>query len=722
MADVFVSFLWHHHQPYYREGPGGRYAMPWVRLHGIKGYYGMAWLAQQHPGVHLTFNLVPSLMRQLDDYAHGRAEDEHLRLTVKPAAELTPNELHFVLDEFFSANWDTMIRPHDRYGELLRQRRFERLTAPAAVKDFTTQDLRDLQVWATLAWFFPGLHRADPVVRELVTKGRGYTEDDKAAMLARQQDILAQVLPLYRGLQEQGRVEISLSPFYHPILPLLCDMTRAREALPSLPLPRERTDLSADARAQVVRAVETYRAYFGRPPRGMWPPEGSVSPEVVELAADAGLRWMATDEGILARSLGRAIERDAHGDVTNPELLYQPYRVAGRHGDVAVVFRDRVLSDRIGFHYYHRPPEEAAADLVERLRQIGARCARRAAFVAIILDGENPWEHYRDGGLGFLNGLYRRLAATPGLRTMTVSEYLEAHPLTATLSRLFSGSWINSDFGVWIGHEEDLRAWEALAVTRRFLAERTDGKPQDAAASAAWDELYAAEGSDWFWWYGEDRSSPQDAEFDRLFRLHLQNVYRLLGEAPPDSLDEPIARLPGREPYTTPSGFMTLRLDGRRGSFFKWLPAGVYERDLDVGVMDKQTADLIRRVYFGFSESDLYLRVDTSTRFVVDAPPRGRLVFAFTSPREVALEVTELTSPRPVVHVQGQASEGALAAADDVLEVACPFRELSFRSHDGVRFTVRLFDGDELVERAPRAGVIAFEVPTPDFEHELWHV
>ena len=722
MGDVLLSILWHQHQPFYRDGPDGRYAMPWVRLHAIKDYYGMAWLALQHPGVHLTFNLVPSLLVQLEDYAEGRADEQGLSLTAKPAEELDPADVAVILREFFRANWDTMVRPHPRYAELLALRDFERETAEDAARRFSRRDLRDLQVWATLAWFFPQLLWDDPVLRGLVSKGRDFTEDDKAAMLAKQQEVLAQVVGMHRALQDRGSAEISLSPFYHPILPLLCNMERVHEGMPGAPLPRHRADLTADARAQVARAVELYERVFERAPRGMWPSEGSVSPEVVELAAQAGLRWIATDEGVLARSLGRTFPRDADGRVRDWRTLYQPYRAVAGHAEVAVIFRDHVLSDRLGFHYYHQAADQAAGDLVRRLQAIGAQAGRRDAFVSIILDGENAWEHYRDSGIHFFNALYERLAATRGLHTVTVSDYLDAHPPTATLPRLHSGSWINSDFRVWIGHEEDLRAWDALAQTRRFLLEHANGSPASPAAAAAWQEIYVAEGSDWFWWYGEDRSSPQDADFDRLFRGHLKNVYRLLGAEPPPNLDDPIARVADRVAYTLPSGFTRLRVDGRRSDYFEWLAAGLYRRELDAGVMDKQTPDVVRRVYFGFTERELCLRVDTAHVFAADAPAAGRLEFSFTEPRVVALEVSGWASGRPRVAVDGAQSPGASAAADRILEVTCPFDELGFRPRDRARFHVNLFDRGELVERAPRVGTISFEVPTRDFELEMWSV
>ncbi len=670
--------------------------MPWARLHGIKDYYGMAWLAQQHPEVHLTFNLVPSLLDQLDAYARGEAEDEALRLTARPAADLAEGEVHAVLSDFFAANWDTMVRPHARYAELLLKRRFGRRTAAQAARDFAEQDLRDLQVWATLAWFFPQLLADDPVLTGLVRKARGFSEDDKAAMLAKQREVLAAIVPMYRGLQERGTAELSVSPYYHPILPLLCRMERAREAMPDLPMPRGRMEFGDDARTQVARAVERYEAAFGRPPRGMWPSEGSVSPEVPPLLAEAGIRWMATDEGILCRSLGCALHRDPSGLLREWETLYQPYRVAAGGGEVAVVFRDHYLSDLIGFHYYHRPAEEAAHDFVGRLSAIGRAAGRSDAFVAVILDGENAWEYYQDSGIPFLHALYRALASTPGVRTATVSEYLEAHPPTATLPRLFSGSWINSDFAVWIGHSEDRRGWEVLAQTRQFLVERAAQSPPPDALAQAWEELFVAEGSDWFWWYGDDRSSAQDAEFDRLFRGHLKNAYRLLGARPPEALDEPISQ-PRAPAYSRPTAFVRRAVDGRRGGFFDWSGAGLYERGHDGGAMEKAGADQIRAVYFGFTESEAHFRVDFRDGALAELPPAASLVVAFTAPREVELAAGPLSGGAPRVRVGGEASRDGRAAVRDLAEVACPFEELGFRPGETARFHVRLLDGDTLV-------------------------
>lgn len=721
MGKVYLALVWHHHQPCYREGPGGRLAMPWVRLHGIKDYYGMAWLAQEHPEVHLTFNLVPSLLSQLESYAQGTAEEEWLRLTAKPAADLEGEEAEFLLNEFFRANWETMVRPHARYHELLLKRRFARRSAAQAAGEFSRADLRDLQVWATLAWFFPQLLRDDPVLRELVAKGRGYSEEDKAAMLARQREVLAAIIPMYRGLQERGTAELSVSPFYHPILPLLCKMERAREGLPKVALPRGEMDFGDDARVQLARGVEAYGRLFGRAPRGMWPPEGSVSPEVPVLAAEAGLHWLATDEGILCRSLGRGLHHDSKGCVVEWETLYQAYRAPAGGGDIAMLFRDRRLSDLIGFQYYHRAAEDAANDFAGQLGAIAAAAEGRNPLVTVILDGENAWEYYQDSGMPFLHALYRRLGGLGNVEALTVSECLERSPARAVLPRVFSGSWINADFGVWVGHAEDRRAWELLARARAAVAAKVAAGGDVPGLADAWEEIYIAEGSDWFWWYGDDRSSPQDAEFDRLFRQHLKNAYRLVGERPPIVLDEPIAQ-PHPPPATRPTGFISPAVNGSRGSFFDWSGAGVYRRGRDGGTMEKGSPDLIQAVYFGFNARELFFRLDFNGLTPGELPPETSVAIVFTAPRDVHLEVTGLWGPRPAVRVGDAESGAARAAAGEVLEIACPFEELGLHPRDAVRFHVSLLESERLLERAPHAGSLALEVPEPDFERQMWQV
>jgi alpha-amylase/alpha-mannosidase (GH57 family) len=325
---VKLALLWHMHQPYYEDLATGEHILPWVRLHAIKDYWGMVALLREFPGIKVTFNLVPSLVAQVQAFAANRARDKHLDIGLKPAAELTPDEARWMVANGFHAPYDQMIGPYPRYAEL-HARRMER-------RAFDERDLRDLQVWHKLTWIDPDLLYGDPRLVALIEKDRDFVEADKAMLRGIELELLASVVPEYKDAGERGQVELATSPFYHPILPLLCDSDAHLHAHPQASRPRVRFSRPEDARLQIERALTFHAEAFGARPKGMWPSEGSVSNQAVQLMADAGLQWIATDEDILARSLQQPMR---------PELLYRPYRV-GASGPIAF-FRDHGLSDRI---------------------------------------------------------------------------------------------------------------------------------------------------------------------------------------------------------------------------------------------------------------------------------------------------------------------------------------------------------------------------------------
>ncbi|NOZ26682.1 MAG: hypothetical protein GXP39_01335 [Chloroflexi bacterium] len=551
---LYLAILWHQHQPVYRDGsyptPGGSYVQPWVRLHAIRDYYSMAALVAEHPDLHLTINLTPALLWQIEDYVEREATDRALELTLRPAGSLRAEERELVLCSFFDAHWHNQIFPHPRYRELFIQRR-EGLP-------FTAQDLRDLQMWFNLAWFGKEFREGEVTlatgetasVRRFIERGRGFRVADIRAMVAEQYKIMRAVIPIHRQLQERGQIEVSTTPFYHPILPLLVDTDRATIDRPGATHPR-RFARPEDAEAHVRMAVEHYRRCFGRPPCGMWPAEGAVSQFVVPIFARHGVRWLATDQGVLARSGRWGYEAD------DPDVLCQPYRAEEGEHAVSVFFRDTRLSNAIGFRYHgYADYEQAARDFLQEIKD---RFARRVTgdedrILTIVLDGENAWGAYREDARPFLHALYGLLERDAEVQTVTLGEYLDGnpardvapHPLEGQTKvyDLFTGSWIDEngslpgvDLGTWIGEEEENRGWELLGLARDFLA-RADVTPE--TAPDAFQALYRAEGSDWFWWFGEDQDSGNDDEFDDLFRIHLKNVYRGLEADPPAALDRHI--------------------------------------------------------------------------------------------------------------------------------------------------------------------------------------
>ena len=728
-----VALLWHMHQPFYQDLVTGEHILPWVRLHATKDYWGMVALLKEFPNVRLTFNLVPSLLVQVEAFARDDARDRHLDIGLKPADRLSDEERVFCVEQFFHAHRPRMIDPFPRYAELLARRgtNGSGLSARAQAGQFSVDDLRDLQVWHKLVWIDAAYFATDPRIRGLVEKGRGFSEEDKLVLRSVELELLGKVIPDYREAAQRGQVELSTSPFYHPILPLLCDTDVYLRTHPHSRMPREPFRHPEDAFEQLTRAAALHERLFGRKPDGVWPSEGSVSDDMVPLVARAGFRWMATDETILARSIGRDFTRDGGGQIEQPEALYKPYRVGGGAASVACGFRDHALSDLIGFTYASWPADRAADDFVRRLADAGERFGARSrgeATIFVILDGENAWEHFEGQGRPFLRALYSRLSSHPGLRTVTMSE--ACAEATDPLVSIFPGSWINGDFYIWIGHADDHRAWSQLVDARRALDSPPAGV-SDASLARAKEELLIAEGSDWFWWYGDDHSSAHDLEFDDLFRRHVRNVYRALEAPIPEELF--VTNISTRAMVTRirrPTGLIQPTIDGEITSYFEWIGAGCVESAAEVGAMHQvgARADGIALVSFGFDAANLYVRVE-GTR-----PMRDLLVgtlgltFRFLKPAGIQVVLRRDGRLADVLMVQRTpkgdwdvvACAELTSAIGRVAEVAIPFRCLNAQAHDPLAFFVTLSEGTVEREQHPRHQPIELEVPDERFGVRNW--
>lgn len=607
---LYIALVWHMHQPYYQDTLSGQYSLPWVRLHALKDYLHMAELVARYPEMRVTFNLVPSLVAQLADYASGQAMDRCLALSLQET--WTDPEKEFMFSFFFHINWDRFIRRYPRYRQLLELR--QRAENQASL--FGDAYYRDLAAWFNLIWISRSILESDTTLKGLVEKGRDYTLQDLHAIAAKQQEIIGRIIPLYRDLEANGQIELTTSPYYHPILPLLVDTHVARESDPSVSLPATPFQHPEDAAEQLRRAVSAHEHYFGRRPRGLWPSEGAVSQALVPLLENLeGLQWIATDEGILGQSLGVQIERDGYGHVTNPQVLYQPYRLMrdGQAG-LQIIFRDIVLSDRIGFVYKHMNPAEAASDFIQRLHRIRQNLGDTDSphLVSVILDGENAWEEYEDNGTPFLNELYSRLSTDPDLRPVTVSEFLERYPARKTIPRLFAGSWINHNLRTWIGERAQNRAWEYLARTRQWLVswQRENPLADWSTLERAWEEIYIAEGSDWFWWYYSPNNPAGENLFDREFRRHLRNVYLIAGAPSPSYLNVPISVAAVDERQRPVRSYISPPLTAAPAASAAWQGAGCIEPETSSGVMQRAQVG-IQRLYYGYDEGNLYLRIES---------------------------------------------------------------------------------------------------------------
>jgi len=555
-----VAVLWHMHQPDYVDGKTGRPIMPWVRLHAQLSYYDMIRLVREEPEARAVFNVVPSLLRQLDDAASGRTEDDFQRLSRSDPSGLDSADKLRLLRDFFSFNHARRFLELPRLRELWETRGGDgrETIDPEVLSRFDDQDLLDLQVGFNLAWCGRTL-REDPHVARLFVKGRDFTETDKLKLLKVQQLFLGRILPAYREAAESGQVELSCTPLNHPILPLLCDTHSAHEAIPDLPLPQARFERPGDAWFHVRTALDETERLCGVRPVGMWPAEGSVSEAALRIFETERLHWVATDQSVLANSWRKA------GESQPAPQHFQPYRWGGESAP-AIFFRDTGLSDNLGFRYQSWSAEDAVADLLHHLDTIRQGLPEDGEYIVpLILDGENPWEFYPDNGIDFLQHLYARIASTDTLRWTTFDDFLSregARP--AVLPNVCAGSWIRGDFTTWVGHAEKNHGWdylagvrdafetrltEAGALTEVTLADgRTVTAPDPTRVGPACDgdltramaAMANAESSDWFWWYGDDNPTDFAREFDALFRRHLANVAIHLGDDPDPRLETPV--------------------------------------------------------------------------------------------------------------------------------------------------------------------------------------
>ena len=605
---LYLNLTWHQHQPLYYKDDAGVYTRPWVRVHATKDYYDMAAMVKPYPNVRMTVNITPVLMKQLDDFVINGAKDYYWVLAEKPASQLTEDEKVFLLTRFFDANWDNIIYRFPRYKELLNLRAG---TTPeeiaAALGKFTEQDYRDLQVWFNLAWVDPEFLEQSPL-KELVEKGRGFSEEDKSILFEEISRIIALVIPLHKEMQDAGQIEVITTPYAHPILPLIYNSDIAAIGNTTAELPN-RFSWPNDAIAHLDISVEMYQEHFGKAPAGLWPGEGAVSEDIVPLVAQAGYQFMQTGEPVLAQSLGLGtFTRNAAETVQEADELYRPYYVTSENGEqVAVFFRDWVLSDKLGFTYSQTPGEEAAADLMQRLENIRIQLKEQNAegphIVSIVLDGENAWEYYPNDGKEFLNAMYRMLNESDTIKMVTPSEYLKLYPQQRELDFLFPGAWFSPNYDTWIGETEENTAWDYLGKTRDFLAKYDVLKTKTASPEAlaeALDYMYLAEGSDWFWWYGSDQDSGVDTYFDAGFRALLANVYKSLGEPVPVFVNVPIIPNAPEQPERAFSGQSTPVVDGL-----------VAEAEWDnAAQFTAEGSGVVNSLYYTMDDKSLYFRLD----------------------------------------------------------------------------------------------------------------
>jgi alpha-amylase/alpha-mannosidase (GH57 family) len=716
MNRIHLVLLWHMHQPQYRDPESGAYLLPWTRLHALKDYWGMVEVLGEFPGVHATFNVVPSLGRQLEEYASGEFSEPWFDLAHLPPEALNGEDKREILARAFQVNHERLMLRWPRFVELYE---WSRAAGGAqALITFSPRDWRDLQVLSQLAWMDEFWLEKDPVVSRLATKGKDFSEKDKGDLREKQLDLLCQVLPAYREAEARGQIELTTTPFYHPILPLLCDSDIARVANPGTPLPRRAFRRPEDAREQLRRAIEYHERVFGTKPAGLWPSEGSVSDQALAIAAEEGFRWFGTDEGVLGRTLNIGFFRDATGLPANAERLYQPWKFQLGGREISGLFRDHHISDLIGFVYSRMDAKAAAEDLHNRLRHLGESVHTGLPLtVCVFLDGENAWEYYPGNGREFLREFYRRMQDDADVRCLTGSEAIAAGGELSVSRGIFPASWINANFDVWIGHAEDVAAWELLWDAREAYAravetreQNLDGAPTETALAMALESLLVAEGSDWCWWFGPEHSTANDAEFDALFRKHVTSIYLALGQTAPEDLAKPIKRKPEHAVQLAPAGYLRVAVDGRDTSYFEWLGAGLYSPERRGGAMHGRTFYL-HELRYGFSEDSLYVRVDPfresleqledpEFRITIEAGKEVTVVARLNRGRlaEFAVEKDRvcLLNPKTV----------AAAAFDRILEISVQKELFDLAGETRLKLGIALWHGGLPVDVLPAEGFL----------------
>ncbi len=534
-----VVIYWHMHQPEYRDLRNGEYHLPWTYLHTIKDYVDMVAHLENNRGARAVVNFAPVLLEQIDDYSaqldgylnHGQAlRDRLLSALAGPVIDLNEEARIHIIKSCLRANRQRLI---DRFEVFKRLVEMAESVLECREKLFylSEQFFIDLLVWYHLAWTAETVRLKDERIQALMDKGSNFSLHERHSLIELYSELISSLIPRYRKLVEKGRIELSMTPYAHPIVPLLIDIESAAQAMPDVVLPsaREYPDGIHRSRWHMKKGIEVFKRFFGYTPEGCWPSEGSISAETIELAADMGVKWLASGETVLRNSMKLS-------GIEPSECIHDVYQY--QETDTACFFRDDGLSDLIGFRYSDWHADDAVANLVTHLETIAEKCADKpGAIVSIILDGENAWEYYPENGYHFLSALYEVLADNSAIKLTTYSEYLKTHNERSVLDNIVAGSWVYGTFSTWIGEKDKNRAWDMLVEAKHVYDNVMSAETlSDAEKHQAMMQLATCESSDWFWWFGEYNSAESVKAFDEQYRLHLSNLYQILKVEPPEYL------------------------------------------------------------------------------------------------------------------------------------------------------------------------------------------
>ena len=611
MKKLNIAFIWHFHQPNYQENHDGDYLLPWVRLHASKDYLDMLKRIDEFPNLKLNFNFSPVLLSSLQRYLQGY-QDLHLKLLLKNENELDEQDKIFILNNYFDLNYKNMVLKRPYFTVLYNKRANAR---DLNTSMFSLSEYVDIMVNYTLCWIDKYFIKDYPELSELFEKERKYTLEDRKKIVDIQFDIIRRILSDYKKYQDEGKIEVSTSPYFHPILPLLIDF-KGKEIKNYENLP-ENFSNNTDAKNQIDTAIQKYEEIFGRTPKGMWLPEQCICPKTAELLSKTGFLWTVTDEGILSKSLKKELVRDFEGNLENPYDLMTNYVTKNKH-PLNILFADSFFANLINFGYGNYDSKIAANDLYEKIKVIQHKLQtspKENHILTIALDGENCWETYQNDGAEFLDTLYKLINEDDSLNTVLVSDFIEKNR-SEQLENLKSGSWINRNFDLWIGEPTKNVAWLYLdSVSKDIeifyqeklqeLKNENDIQILNKKFSLAHREILMAQGSDWYWWYGKPNESKSDSVFDFLFRRHLMNAYELMEIDIPHYLTMPLANVTTRPLRNSVSEISPSLCCDINDEKKEWENAG------SIYIPDGPTSNissLLKNIYFGYDKEYLYFR------------------------------------------------------------------------------------------------------------------
>ncbi len=694
-----VVLIWHHHQPPYKIPKTLDYELPWVRMHGVNDYPYMADLVENYlKKGKVVFNITPVLINQLNDYVYNHAEDKYLKLSLKSVKDLTKKDKEFIRNHFFDIN-PQFVNHQKRYSQLAEKRN--------EGQPYTDQDYIDLRLLWNLEWINIDYINKDPRLKALHESIGPYTQDDIDYVIKKQYQILKTVLTKYKTLQKEGKIEIMTTPYYHPILPLLIQK-----------------GWSDDAYAQIIKGKELTTKIFGRVPTGMWPSEEAVSNKLIPIIMKSGIKWIVTDKGILQKS---------GVDTGNVQYADRMYKMTENGKTLYVLFRDTDISNRIGFSYSQMSAQKAVQDFIDYLHKVQAQNKDGNLILTIALDGENCWENYPNDGNDFRKLLYETLSKDKYINLTTPDDFIKTHSINYKLNKIATGSWAG-DLSTWIGEKEENDAWDELANARKAVLAHKDNKN----FKDAMEDIYAAEGSDWFWWYGDDHDSGGlDAFFDKQFKADLIEAYKLIGY---QKLDIPQRLFIINKPSAHPNhaiGFAKPIIDGKLSNPKEWNNAGLF-LDKESNVM-VNSQDVIKDVYVCRDNNNLYVRVDTNKKAidlfkndgtfrigVYTDKPNAEYTTAFPedSDKNLGFALANQFMVKTIFHKLkcyykkadpngrwGLAGFLKTFAVDDFLEIKIPFSDIGVKAGQTFNIAIVAESHRKIIDTVPNESVIKVMLP-----------